>query len=232
MSRTIIFVCNFILFFSFCASSQEITFGNYEIKIRYLKGDYKATKFSEEIVGTPFLDDEFRMGYLFFEGKDPVAVNMRYNIVDEGFEVRFEDDTLLVQGKIDIKLNEEMWKKLPYQAKEQNHLSPGYFKIVSKNYEEDDLILLEKPIKHLKEGQKPAAMKTMSPGKYLDRSYLYLKFPDAEAPVIVESRTKRFLTSFPAAHQDKLKAYIGKNKLKMKKLQDLERVISYYNGIE
>lgn len=231
MSGKTIVALSFILFISFFATSQEIIFGSYEVKIRYLKGDYTEIKSAEEIIGTPFLDDQYKLGQLYFDGKDPINVYMRYNIVDEDIQVRIEDETFLVQDKINIKLDEVEWRKFEYQVKDSQYLSPGYFKVLTKNQGKDDLILLEKPLKYYKKGQKPAAMKTMSPAKYLDRSYFYFKFPDSKFPVFIDSKKKKFLEIFPVASREKIKAYIEQNNLRPKTQQELERVVSYYNGL-
>jgi hypothetical protein len=53
-------------------------------------------------------------------------------------------------------------------------------------------------------------------------------FKDSK-PVLVENKIKNFVKVFPEAHQDQVKQYMKANKLKSKRINNLQSLVNYYN---
>lgn len=237
MSREKLLGLLFLFAFIFSGSSQEIKFGNYDVKLRYLKGEYNnSVKISEKIEGSPFLDENFLLGHLYFDEKEPITLPLRYNIVNEEIQVRVDGDIYVIEDDVRFQLQEDHYQIFTYKEKETSSLKKGFFKVLSpvkegKIVNDKKVVVLHKPVKKVRPGQEAAAMKTPSPGKYLDRFYYYLKFPQQDFAVATEKSKKQFVLAFPEEHRDNISRYIKENKLKPQELEDLKKIVVYYNSI-
>ncbi|CAN5408773.1 hypothetical protein BH23BAC2_BH23BAC2_16790 [soil metagenome] len=229
MRKSIIYSAAFILFISFSTFSQEIKMGNYEMYINYKKGEYIGTKTSKIIVGTPYLNENFQVGILSFEGKDPITAGVRYNVLKEEIEVNLEGEIYTVQEDVEVKINQVSYKKLFYKS-ENNEVTKGYFKEISGKINKQPLVLLEKPYKRFKEAQPVAAMKTPTPAEYIDKADFFLKFQNTGSAILVDNKINNFLQVFPSQSQDQIKDFMKVNKLKTKTKEDLIKIINFYNS--
>lgn len=228
MSKKIVKSLLILLIFQFSATAQEFYLGSKNkdfFYLNYKRGDY--TKKNNDIVGTPYLEKDFRLGILYFEGKEPITVPMRYNIADEEIEVRIDGEDYLVKENISVKLEDGLYLKFPYNDKDISLV--GDFKILTRDYQKKKLILLEKPTKRIKKGQEAAAMRLLTNDKFVDGLDYYLKFSDSEFAIFPETRGKLFISIFPSEHQEKVKNYIKSNNINPRKEKDLEKIVDYYN---
>jgi len=230
MKRSVSLCLLFCLGFGFHCVSQKGPFEDNEIKSRYLKGSYSNNETLTNITGSPYLDKTFQQGLLFFEGNNPLQALLRYNVVKEEIQVFLENDTYaVIQDKVDVRIGHRDFKKLNFKDKKGN-LLVGYFIILTPNFEENRLVLLDKPSKKIREGQEAGAMRPATASQYIDKSEMYLKFPKSNYAIPYEPKTKKFLDQFPGDHQKELKKYMDENDLNPKKEHDLNKIIDFYNG--
>ncbi len=226
----------FLLSFLFCfcfvfqCLSQKGPFEDDEIKSRYLRGNFSNTESSTGISGSPFLEKTFKNGLLFFEGHAPVQALLRYNVVKEEIHVLLDNDKYsVIQDKVNARIGNVDFTKLNFKDKKGNLLS-GYFKVLTHKSEDNKLVLLDKPSKKIREGREAAAMRPATASQYIDKSELYLKFPNSNFAVTSEGKVKKFLGLFPEEQKGKLKLYMEKNDLKPNKEANLIEIIEYYNS--
>lgn len=212
------------------SNSQEIALGNFEVYIDYLKGEYKKTTVPELILGTPYLDNNFQLGSISFKGEKPRTFPMRYNIVNEEFEVQIDNKIYYVQDGVEVKLIDGFFKKFDYRDS-KNNIFGGYFLTPENEDEDNKLIFLEKLIKKRIEAKEAAPMKTRTPAQYVDKSEFYLKFPDSQFAILAESTSKNFIETFPEEYREKIRNFIKSNKLKTDRRQDLQVIVDYYNNV-
>lgn len=107
--------------------------GNYDMYISYKKGEYSDTKTSKIIVGTPYLNENFQVGILSFEGKDPFTAPVRYNVHKELIEVKLEDEIFYVQEDMEVKINQDYYKKLFYTSENNGEIKGTLKKFLGKS---------------------------------------------------------------------------------------------------
>ena len=204
---------------------------NEEIMNQFYKGIRKNSDAIDDYEGTPYLYKDFKRGILRFPDHDPLVAQVRYDVTKEQMQVKFDEESYRVlHDAIPVEIGNDLYEKYSYRGDEKHVDLLGYFRVVTQNADEDDLVLLEKPYKKVKRGKAAAAMQKARPPKYLDKSDYYLMFPNSNSAVQVERRQKRFLKVFPEEHQDDLQSFIKDNKLKPKREEDLKQIVNYYNS--
>ena len=238
MIKTISFSLCFCFIFSFSALSQIGAPGssasknrndNEEIMNQFLKGIKKNTDLSDQIAGSPYLEEEFQTARLIFPKNDPLEAPVRYNIAKEEMQVKIEANSYRALHRgIEVELNNTPFKMFSYKGEDKTIPLVGYFQILSPNYKEKELTLMKKYKKDVRRGKAAAAMQRATPPRYVTKDDWYLKFENSN-PVLVERKTKDFLNLFPEAHRGEVKAFMKDHKLKSRSEDDLKAIVSYYN---
>lgn len=202
---------------------------NEEIMNSYLKGIVK-NETPSNVKGSPYLNSEFQQAQLVFPKNDPLPAPVRYDVVKEEMQVQIEEGSyrILHPGVI-VKLGNSPFKMMTYKGENKTFDLLGYFQILTPNYESQDLVLLKKYKKDVRRGKAAAAMQKATPPRYVDKDDFYLMFKDSK-PVLVENNLKKFVKVFPEDHQDQVKQYMKENKLKPKRVNDLQSLVNYYNN--
>ena len=202
---------------------------NEEIMNSFLKG-ISRNETPTEVKGSPYLDSDFQQARLIFPENDPLPAPVRYDVVKEEMQVQIEEGSFrILHPSVVVSLNNRPFKMMNYKGENKTIDLLGYFEILTPNYESQDLVLLKKHKKDMRRGKAAAAMQQATPPRYVDKDDFYLMFKDAK-PVLAEKKTRDFVQLFPEAHQDQVEQFMKENKLKSKKLNDLEAVVNYYNS--
>lgn len=206
---------------------------NQEILHKYsvLKGD--AIRIADEegakkISGSPYLEEEFKAGFIYFKDHQPLEANLRYDIVKEEMQLLLDGrkQYQVLQDGVDVSIDGVSFRKLNYRGEDGANLL-GYFEVVTAEPEGKPLILLNKHYKSVKTGTRSEARGL--PPKYVDKSDYFLKFNNSKFAVPVESRLDKFLAAFPSERQAELRSFIKNNNLKTRKAEDLQQIIAHYN---
>lgn len=202
---------------------------NEEIMNQYFKGIIKNDT-PTEVKGTPYLESNFKPAKLIFPENKPLDAAVRYDVVKEEMQVKFEEDSYRVlHTGVVVEMGGKPFKMMTYKGENKTFDLLGYFEILTPQPDSKELVLLRKYKKDVRRGKAAAAMQKATPPRYVDKDYFYLNFKDSK-PVMVEKRTKNFIKLFPEAHQADIEQFIKDNKLKPKNQSDLEAIVSYYNG--
>lgn len=202
-------------------------------KYSILKGD--AVRIADEarssrISGSPYREKEFHEGHIYFKDHAPLAVDLRYDIVNEEMQLLTADNEKyqVLQDGVDVSIKGVDYQKLNYRGEDGNMLL-GYFEVVTAESKEKPVFLLKKYFKHVKSGTRSEARGF--PPKYVDKSELFLKFENSRLALPAENRLDSFLEAFPQEHRKELHSYIKNNKLKTRRLEDLEQIVAHYNQV-
>lgn len=238
MRKTTLFSIFTALFFSFSALGQIGLSGsganknrqdNEEIMNQYLKGIKKNADPSDNIKGSPYLEEDFQTAQLLFPKNDPLEAHVRYNVAKEEMQVQIGTDSYKVLHRgVVVDFNNNPFKMYTYKGEDKTVDLIGYFQILSPDQQESDLVLMRKYKKEVRRGKAAAAMQQATPPRYVTKDDFYLKFGSSK-PVMAERRTKKFLKLFPKAHRSKIKTYMKENKYKSRDETDLKAIVNYYN---
>lgn len=200
-----------------------------EIMNQFLKGIKKNEDASDNIDGTPYLKDDFLPAMLIFPENEPLQGMVRYNVAKEEMQIRIDEEGYrILHPDVVVEFNNKPYQMMYYRGEDKTMDLIGYFELLSPK-QEDGVQLLRKHRKFVRRGRAAAAMQKAEPPKYVDKDDFYLKFGDSK-PVMVESRTKKFVKQFPEEDQKEIKKFMKENKLKAKNRQDLLAVVHYYNS--
>lgn len=191
--------------------------GRYELRGKDDPDLYKAT-------GSPYLNENFVPGKIFFEGKPDLSVHLRYNIYSENFEIKVGKEKREIYTVSD-------WEKAVYEMegkkffsteiKHNGKLIKGFF---IEHFSGNKYKLLEKPeIKVTPPVRSESGYSEDESAKIKKSSSFYIvddsgKFNNIK---IKQRKIKKFFTSAAA------KKYLSKNKIK-----DIEDFISFLEFLE
>ena len=196
----------------------------------YFKAVKSNSDPSDNLAGSPYLTDDFQVALLVFPKGNPISAKIRYNIAKEEMQVKMdEEDYRVLHPGVVVKINDNPYKMLSYRGEDKTVDLIGYFEILTPETATEEAKLLRKYKKTVRSGKAAAAMRKATPARYVDQDDFYIQFGNFK-PIEAERSNKRFIESFPEAHQDAVKDFMKENKLKSRDEQDLKRIIEFYNA--
>jgi len=224
----------FLMMVSFFASAQ-LPIG-YELRqtmdlfntTKFVSGDWKKQLSANDIQGSPFLNDDFINGTIFTTQKQQYNdIPLRYNIYNDELEFKNPSGEILAMNTpevVEIAVFGD--NKLTYSGYlEGNKTKTGFFVII----EPGKAALLAKKSIFFIEATLPAAYKDAEPAKLKARNDVYyIKVGDFQA--LPADNKKNLVAAFPD-NQDKIEAFISKNKVKLNKPESIAEVVKYYNSL-
>lgn len=207
------------------AQNQELLY-----KYHLLKGDVlllpddKTGDFSSN----EYYGKGFQNALLYFPNYPPLPAQTRYNMAKEVMEVLIEGNNYQVlKDDIIVKIDNSYFQKYTYRS-ENNITSMGYFEVF--NIEEDQPLYLLK--KHYIEIQSDVRSEHRGfPPKYIEKSAFFLKVGKVNPAFPVNPKLKNFLSLLPVENQNEMNSFIKKNKLKLRKQEDLIFIVEHYNSL-
>lgn len=183
------------------------------------------------INGSPFLNEEFTEGTMtILDGTEIPGLRYRYDVYGDKMQFIVQEDTATINKPLALKsivMGERKFAYLVYML-EADRVATGYFEVLEENEHMD--ILLRRRIELEQDvyvanyggggGTKEFAMKE-------ENSY-YIRLGENAARKI--SNKKAFLNSVDE-YQDELKQYMKKNKLSVRKANDLQAIAEYYDQL-
>lgn len=184
----------------------------------------------EGIVGSAYLEKEFKEGHIFYNKTRIGTYKLRYNIYGEEFEVLNADLTKSVVSKtseVNIKVNDKKYI-FKYYLEDDERSKFGYFEVVS-DPDQTACILLKKNKKILSESRKAVTSFDVSrPARFVNTEAYYLLFDDKE---IVKVRLQNgYISRFFKKRGVDVKSFLKEKNLSVKHTEDLKKVIDYYNA--
>ncbi|TRZ42024.1 hypothetical protein [Robertkochia solimangrovi] len=185
----------------------------------------------DDVDGTPYLNNgEFVKGEIIQNGKHIKNQDLRYNAYQDRMEIMVSKDEVYEASKdedIQFVLQYQLLKQVKYSK--DDSVRNGYMFCLSCG---DEVSLFKKISKvYLPAEQAQTGYHKDKPARFKDQEQLYLKIPEYDYAIPLESSQKKILSQFEGA-EDKLKAYVKSEKLKLRKEEDLIQLIDYYKMIK
>lgn len=180
-----------------------------------------------EIVNSPFLTDEYKSGKTTIYGKPGFKAKMRYNAAIDAIEFIDEDQTtkeLLRRPYITAEFGGKVYLILEYKVVNKNIEKLGYFNPLNKGAAQ----LLYMPKKKL--ALAGYRFQERRSGVYKDVSAYYLKLKGKPA-ININLNKSTILNLLEPNYQKVLSYFISENDLKLRKEEDVIRLLMYYNTL-
>lgn len=187
----------------------------------------------EDVEGSPYLYDNFVLGEVSINNKVEGMYPLRLNVYNDIFEIKTDESSIKEMRQlhyVEVNLQNQLYRLVSY-LKNDKVISKGYFEVLE---EGKNVILLKKNEKIFVPGAKAKTgfYKDKKPQIKNDASY-YLSFKiNSNVPVKIEKlSSKEVLKAFPEDRYQILKSYIKDEKLNLKDIDDLKKVVRYYNNL-
>ncbi|AFM03040.1 hypothetical protein Fleli_0574 [Bernardetia litoralis DSM 6794] len=183
----------------------------------------------KDLDGSIYLKEEFTDSKVSVKDEDKIVegFKLRYNIMNDAMEfVENEETRSLHKHKVDrINIGEDIFvvMKVEEEGREQLKYMKGLdvkniYALESYN------ITIQEPFYH-------PGMHTSSPNaRAVTRTALFVHIPTQEISVEIDKKSD--LYTLVGDKQKEVKTYIKKNKLSVKKQEDLQKIIEYYVSLE
>ncbi len=191
-------------------------------------GEYYSELTEKDILGSPFLNQEFINGSVYTTTKFQYTdIPLRYNIFNDNIEFKTPENKILAIAApetIDkITFGDYTMEYLSYMNVKK--VRKGYMLLITKG----KASLYAKPEVIYKKATEAGAYKEPEPAKFERRSDIfYIRIETASAQRI--DNKKDLLQVFPD-HQNDMEAFVKKNKISPAKIDELKSVIEYYNSL-
>ncbi len=180
-----------------------------------------------EIVGTPYLEDNFIFGSVSIDKGTHADIPLRYNIYDD--KVEFKQKEVIYELDPDVRIKKIIFgghiltvEKFEYKWKTQD----GYLILLDSG----KLTLLSKKVVSFKERQEPRAMEsTITPAKFSRLSdVFYYKVGNGKLQKL--ESIKAMIGTLPDK-QKEVSEFAKKEKISPKKETELIKLVKYYNSL-
>lgn len=179
-----------------------------------------------DIQGSPFLDDKFVEGEIYVSAKRTV-VPVRYNVFQDWIEYQQGGQTLVLEPSKTIekvKIGDDTFivDKFEFQGKSKY----GYLTVLDTG----KVVLMKKNVIRYIPLQKGRALDgTDLPAKYAKSPDVYF-YKIGSGPLVEVDNLKSLIASFPDK-QEELKQYAKKEKISVKKQEELVQLMRYYSTL-
>lgn len=198
----------------------------------FMKSDYnyknEQQAYNSSIEGSPYLNDEFTNGQLFFEGKLYKNLLLRYNIYEGHFEFKKDDEILYLDpflSQVDtVWIGSEKYIFSAY--KKANDIKKSYMHLI---YNGSCQLLTLKEVTLL-QAEQTSGYEDPKPARFHQGpDDFYIKTP---GNIAAEFKNKKSIDDIFGEKSDKLNTYAKKNKLKLKNMEDIIQLCQYYDGLD
>lgn len=182
----------------------------------------------ESIQGSPYADKFFEKGFVI--SKDSLLYSglmLRYNNYKDIIEFRKDDLAYELSNQFPllyVKIKDKLYERLVFKSKEGDKL--GYFQIQS----DGKVTLYSKaPIQYVKAKPASGYVEYKPPKFEKEPISFYLKSKGSTNANLIKN--KKDLIQFLSDKKEEVVAFMNTNKLNASKLEDITRIINYYNGL-
>jgi len=195
----------------------------------YVNRHNKIMTFQEpyrDIEGNPFLNDEFLEGEVYTKNKEVLKGLLRYNIYADEMEFLAKDNVYWIDNQENIETIKYGDHLFIYHPKPGDKFDKGdYFEIVedgpTKLLLKRKVVLMDAvPAKPYQDPKPPRFDKSRD-------TYYMMQFQGAPEKVTSKSDILKFM----ADRETEINSFLKKNKISANNLNDLKKVVAYYNGL-
>ncbi|MCB0374522.1 MAG: hypothetical protein KDD04_01230 [Sinomicrobium sp.] len=186
---------------------------------------------NDEIMGSAYLEDQFKAGTVFYNDTRIGDYLLRYNVYGEEFEVLNDDTTKSAVNKtsevhVTVGIKNYVFK---YFTDDDEKSRFGYFEVLS-DAGNSHCTLLRKNKKLLSESRRAVtSFDVTRPARFVDTETYYLLFDDKE---IVKIRLQNsYISRFFKKRGIDVKTFLKENDLNVKNVEDLKKVIHHCDSL-
>jgi len=182
--------------------------------------------------GSPYTSNQFQPGNVYYEDENTGKVYYRYNSYNQEIEIKqsnLKEEPIRGLGrdkKISLVSNDGKVLRFSTFIDKKGLTQNGYLTLLV----EGDYALYLRNTAKFTEGQKsPNSFVKATPPKFTQFSEYYLEVKGKNRVDEVEFKNKKFLKLLPDSVRSSTEAYLKKEKIKIKDLDDLKEVLQYLN---
>ncbi|MDP2336212.1 MAG: hypothetical protein Q8N05_07135 [Bacteroidota bacterium] len=235
MKTTILFI-SFIFIFIIGTLSvhSQVTVTNSEIlldKLRLNKGiNGTETATYSTINGSPFLNSEFVKGQITLISGEKSDANLRYDVYANEMQIKEKSEIFAIFHPEIVKVIEIDSLKFVYSIYlktlgDENSKDASYFILKA----DGKCQLLIKKNMRIQDAEPAKLYQDAKPARFIPtKDTYYLKLKDENA---VKIRNRKELLSVLGNQKESFSEFISLNKLSTNDIEDLFRIVSFYNGL-
>lgn len=193
-----------------------------------LTSDNGVNLSAKDIKGSPYLEDDFIVGSIYTAQKLQFNdIPLRYNIFNDNLEFRTPKDQILALSAPEIvekaQFGEYTMSYIPYVTSKK--MKRGFFQVII----EGNASLYVRSTVIYQAPKEAAAYKDPEPAKFLERPDTYYIRIGMEAAY--KAGNKKEVIAMFSNHEEEITTFIKKNKIKINKVDGLEKLVEYYNTL-
>lgn len=190
-------------------------------RMKFVKEGYSNTKY-DDIQGSPFLNKEFIKGELLMSDSTKyIGIPLRYNIYTDEIEYQGPDESEFALG------DKTMAIKISFDNHEFKYISSSEVKSYLEFVVLGKATLLKKYKVRYVEAEKAKAYEKSMPARFeRGTENYYIEFQDGKISYVPNN--KNIASLFPDKKEE-IEKYVKAEKLKLKKEDDLIKLINFYN---
>ena len=182
---------------------------------------------SREIVGSSYVNESWLRAYI---SDKKMVYSMRYNAYRDEMEIELEGKPFYLPKTSYYTINFDFIGKeyRLFNFEEKGVSKKGFFVVISKK--DDTYLLIKEKVKLYKEVPAKLGFTRYEPpklGRIDDKIYI----GNNEEAIELPKKKKEILNFFKEKSKD-LELYAKKNKYSFKKIEDLIKIITYYNSLD
>ncbi|WP_282054600.1 hypothetical protein [Maribacter luteus] len=189
---------------------------------------------NNDIEGSPFFDENFIKGSVYFKNDYMGESYLRYNAYSEEIQIKktqLEEEefgALLKDPDLYCIIDSKKLKFLEYKDADGN-LKRGYFTTLVSS---GKYFLFVKRVKLFKKGKSaPTSLTAAISPKFIDKiDYYFMKEDSGKLYKVVHNKNK-FVSLFGKDYKNRIKSFMRKNKIDLKKESDLLTLFYYINTL-
>lgn len=200
------------------------------VKSNPSSGGVEYKKGLEGNPGTAYLNPDWQPGLIVMNDETTIEnLLMRYNLFTQQIQFIREGDTMAIGNPEDIKMVRIADKAFIYtEYLDENFVKTGYFEL----RQDGNCRLLKrwKALYQISEETTTNAATTGETGVFITDCHCYLRF--SNRPAFAVSHNKNELIESFGDKSDRVRDFMVKSDIKLRKEEDLKTVINFYNSLE
>jgi hypothetical protein len=200
-------------------------------KLRLNKGlEGIPSNLYEDIQGDPFIFRDFQKGILYVQPEGKYNVNIRYDIYANQMHLKDSNMIYAIIHPDKVKLIEAGNYKFIYSVfvNSPDDIEPAHSSYFIIKTGGKCMLLIKKSIR-VQDAEPPKLYQEAKPPKFVSKADTYFLKTDGGSAVRIKN--KKELLTLLADKSDVIDSYIISNKLGVKDIEDLEKIVSYYNSL-
>ncbi|MCE5347181.1 MAG: hypothetical protein LLG13_12970 [Bacteroidales bacterium] len=200
-------------------------------KLRLNKGIEGNVSVSySSIDGDPYIFKDFQKGRLVLNSGETAEVDMRYDISANEMHMKYNNQIYAIFHPEKVKLIEAgnlkfIYSKYLKSEKDETPKEGSYFIVKTDG---KCKLLIKKNIR-IQDAELPKPLQDAKPAKFIPTNDTYYLKLDNESAVRV--RNKNEVLAVMEDKKAEIEKYISSNKSDIKNIKDLDKIITFYNGL-